>query len=327
MNCKRKEGSKVSYGRYRKWGLVLVLFLIAVPAWAQIDRGTIQGLVKDQSGAVVPDAKIQIIRVATNNTYDLTTNAEGLYIAPNLPAATYRVVIQKPGFLTVTVEPVEVRARVETRVDAVLKVGAPTEQVTVTAQAPLLDSAAANISTTMEDKLVQELPLIVAGTKRDITSFLNNLPGTTQTNTFVPSVNASPMQATEAFIDGAPASERIMKGTIAENGPLLEQVGEMSVVTNAFNAEYGGFGNWFTNVTIRSGTNQLHGSVFNHLGNDKLNARSFFQKQRTVYRQNEGGFTLGGPVVIPGVYNGRDKTFFFGSLGWFFSRVGRRQGV
>jgi hypothetical protein len=174
----------------------------------------------------------------------------------------------------------------------------------------------------MQEKLIGELPLIVSGTKRDITSFLNNLPGTTSSNTFVPSVNGSQFGQTEAFIDGAPASERIFKGTVSENGPMLEQVGEMSVVTSAFNAEYGGFGNWFANVTIKSGTNTLHGSVFNHLGNDALNARSFFAQKRTKYRQNEGGFTLGGPVVIPGVYSGRDKTFFFGSLGWFFSRVG-----
>jgi hypothetical protein len=72
----------------------------------------------------------------------------------------------------------------------------------------------------------------------------------------------------------------------------MEQVGEVSIVANAFNAEYGGFGNWFANVTIKSGTNEVHGSVFDHLGNDKLNARSFFQPKRTPYRQNEGGFTL-----------------------------------
>ena len=87
------------------------------------------------------------------------------------------------------------------------------------------------------------------------------------------------------------------------------------------------FGNWFANVTIRSGGNQLHGSVFDHLGNDKLNARSFFQPKRTPYRQNEGGFTLGGPIVIPKVYNGKDKTFFFGSLGVFYSRYGARRVV
>ncbi len=291
-------------------------------ASAQIDRGTIQGSVKDSSGAVVPGAKVQVVQLETNSAIDLSTNQEGLYLAPNLMAATYRVTIQKEGFATFVREPVIVRPRVEVRVDAVLQPGAISESVSVTADAPLLDTAAVNNSAALSDRLIEELPMIVVGTKRDITGFLNNLPGTTNTNTFVPAVNASPMGATEAFIDGAPASERIMRGAISENGPVLEQVGEVSIVTNAFNAEYGGFGNWFTNVTLKSGTNTLHGSVFDHLGNDKLNARSFFQPKRTSYRQNEGGFTLGGPVVIPGIYNGRDKTFFFGSLGVFFSRYG-----
>jgi len=306
---------------------VLLIGLVLVPAEAQIDRGTIIGVVTDQTGAIIPGAKVKIIQVDTNSTIELSTNNEGIYIAPNLPAATYRVTIDATGFGTFVRQPVEVRSRVEVRVDATLQPGAVTEAVNVSAEAPLLDTAAVNNSASMKSDLIQELPMIVVGTKRDITGFLNNLPGTTQTNTFVPSVNAAPTGATEAFIDGAPASERIMRGAISENGPVLEQVGEVNVVTNAFNAEYGGFGNWFTSVTIKSGTNVLHGSVFDHLGNDKLNARSFFQPRRTAYRQNEGGFTLGGPVVIPKLYNGKDKTFFFGSLGVFFSRYGASNNI
>jgi hypothetical protein len=291
-------------------------------AFAQIDRGTIQGSVKDASGAAVPGAKVQIIQIETNSTIDLSTNEEGLFLAPNLVATSYKVSIQKEGFSTFVREPVVIRAREQIRVDAVLQTGSVSESINVTAEAPLLDTAPVNNSSALSEELIKELPMIVVGTKRDITGFLNNLPGTTQTNTFIPSVNGAPMGATEAFIDGAPASERIMRGAISENGPALEQVGEVSVVTGAFNAEYGGFGSWFTNVTIKSGNNAVHGSIFDHLGNDKLNARSFFQPTRTPYRQNEGGFTFSGPVVIPGVYNGHDKTFFFGSLGVFFARNG-----
>jgi len=306
---------------------ISLFFALLVPAFGQIDRGTIQGEVKDQSGAVIPGATVKITQIATNSTIDLTTNSQGIYIAPNLPVATYRVTISATGFGTFVREPVELRSRTEIRVDATMQPGAVNEQVDVNAAAPLLDTAAVNNSSSMQSDLIQELPMIVVGTKRDITGFLNNMPGTTQTNTFIPSVNASPTGLTEAFIDGAPASERIQKGALAENGPALEQVGEVSVVTNAFNAEYGGFGNWFTTVTIKSGTNVLHGSVFDHLGNDKLNARSFFQPRRTPYRQNEGGFTLGGPVVIPHIYNGKDKTFFFASLGVFFSRYGASNSI
>src|SRR5260370_27568054 len=115
------------------------------------------------------------------------------------------------------------------------------------------------------------------------------------------------MGNTELFLDGAPASLVHMQGGVQENGPAVEQVGEFSIVTNAFNAEYGKTGTWLTNVTIRSGTNQIHGSVYDYFDNDALNARSFFQAIRTVTRQNEGGFTLGAPVYIPKIYNGRNK--------------------
>jgi hypothetical protein len=132
------------------------------PLIAQIDRGTIQGLVKDASGAVIPGAKVQIIQIATNSIYDLVTNGEGLYIAPNLPVATYKVVIQAPGFSTFSREPVEVRAHVQVRVDAVLQVGMPTQVTTVTAEAPLLDVSATSNSTGLQSEAVEKLPLIVS---------------------------------------------------------------------------------------------------------------------------------------------------------------------
>ncbi|MEP6960537.1 MAG: carboxypeptidase regulatory-like domain-containing protein, partial [Acidobacteriota bacterium] len=305
----------------------LPILIGATAAWGQIDRGTIQGVVVDPSGLGLPDTKVQVVAIGTNSTIELSTNGEGLYTAPNLPAGNYRMVFQKSGFSTLTREPVEVRPRQTIRVDATLQVGAVTESISVTDQAPLLDTATMNNAAGFRQDQIQNLPVIVIGTKRDVTGFLNYLPGTTNANTFTPSVNAAPVGKTETFLDGAPASQRILTGAFSENGPMMEQVGEVSIVANSFNAEYGGFGNWFANVTIRSGSNQFHGSVFDHLGNDKLNSRSFFQPRRTPYRQNEGGFTFGGPIVIPHVYNGKDKTFFFGSLGVFYSRYGASGNV
>jgi len=302
--------------------IALFLAVAACQLFGQIDRGTIEGVVKDQSGAVVPNARVQIIQTETNSALELSTNGEGLYNAPNLPVAIYRVVIGKTGFGTVVREPVDVRPRASVRVDVSLNPGTVSESITITADAPVLDTAAINNSVGFKDTFIQELPMIVVGTKRDITGFLNNMPGTNQPNTFIATVNGSVTQATEGFIDGVRAGERLQRGSLAENGPFLEQVGEVNVVTSAFNAEYGGFGNWFTNVIIKSGTNKYHGSVFDHLGNDKLNARLFTAQKRQPVRQNEGGFTFGGPLVIPGVYDGHDKTFFFGSLGLYFARLG-----
>jgi len=293
----------------------LLLIMTAGPLVAQIDRGTIQGVVKDQSGAVVPSASVDVVKIDTNTTIALKTNGDGLYIAPNIPLGTYRLVFQAPGFEKLIREPVEVRAESEVRVDATLTPGAVTETVNVTGAAPLLDVSTIKNNAGFQAQTVEELPLMVVGTKRDITGYITNLPGANGS-----AMNGSVATNTETFIDGAPATERLVNASVLEVGPYIEMVDELSVSANAFNAEYGGFGSFFTSVTIKSGTNSLHGSVFDHFGNSALNARSFFQPVVSPFKQNEGGFTIGGPVVIPKVYNGRNKTFFFGALGLFYSR-------
>ena len=287
-------------------------------ASAQIDRGTIQGRVTDQSGAIVPNAKVEAIQLGTGTATPVSTNGEGLYTIPNLPSGEYQVVISKPGFASAVGEGVSIRAGVQIRVDLVLQPAGVVEAVAVRASA--LDSAAISNSTALDEKLVKDLPVIVIGTKRDITAMLANLPGFTGGGTFTPRANGANVGETEVFVDGGRAAQQIQRGAFAEVGPAIEQVGEFSVVSNGFNAEYGGFGIWFSNVTIKSGTNRFSGSVFDHFGHDSLNAKSYFQQQKTSYKQHEGGFTLGGPIK-------RDKTFFFGSLGAFYSRVGQGAAV
>jgi hypothetical protein len=292
--------------------------LAVTPAFAQIDRGTIQGRVTDQSGAVVPDAKVEAIQLETGTVTPVSTNGEGLYTVPNLPLGTYQVVISKPGFSPVIGEGVNIRAGVQIRVDLVLQPAGVAETVSVRASG--LDSSAISNSTALNQKLVEDLPVIVVGTKRDITSLLQNLPGYTGGSTFSPRANGANVGETEVFVDGGRAAQLINRGAFAEVGPAIEQVGEFSVVSNGFNAEYGGFGIWFSNVSIKSGTNTFSGSVFDHFGHDVLNAKSYFQQEKTPYKQHEGGFTVGGPIK-------KDKTFFFASLGAFYSRVGQGAAV
>src|SRR5437867_10944848 len=130
-------------GRWNSRGaaLFLVLFASVLAVSAQIDRGTIQGVVRDQTGAVIPGAKIQIIRIDTNSTLDLATNEEGLYTAPNLPVGDYRIVVEQAGFAITKREPLAVRTGVQIRVDLTLRTGGITETVSVTDEAPLLDQA------------------------------------------------------------------------------------------------------------------------------------------------------------------------------------------
>jgi hypothetical protein len=299
------------------------LITTARPAYGQIDRGTIEGQVTDSTGAIIPGASVQVTNVNTNSSIALEANSQGLYTAANLPAGTYRVVVSKQGFKTTTSEAAELQASITLRVDVILQPGQVTETVTVTGEAPILDVGTTNNSIGMQDDLIEEMPVIVSGTQRALGDYLQELPGYVGGSGFTPEASGSPEGDTETYIDGGPASEwGIARGGIEEVSPEIEQVGEVSVVSNAFNAEYGGFGNWFMNVVLKSGTNELHGSFYDHLGNSALDAKSYFSTGVTPYRQNEGGFTIGGPVVIPKIYNGRNKTFFFASLGLFYSRVG-----
>jgi hypothetical protein len=297
----------------------VVMLALASETSGQTDRGTIQGLVTDASGAVVPGARVEVIHVETNSTIAISTNNQGLYTAPNLPRGAYRVVVTRDGFAPAATDGVDLRAGVQIRVDVTLQPGGIQEQVVVSA--PNVDVSAISNSATLSEKLINELPVIVTGTKRDITSLLQNLPGFTGGGTFVPRANGANVGDTEVFIDGGRSSQFIQRGALTEVGPAIEQVGEFSVVSNGFNAEYGGVGIWFSNVTIKSGTNRFSGNVFDHFGADELNAKSYFQAAKSDYKQHEGGFTFGGPVMLPN-YDGRNRTFFFGSLGLFFSRSG-----
>ena len=231
------------------------------------------------------------------------------------------------------------RAQSTLRVDFTVQVGAASETVNVSSEAPLLDVSATSVPNNLTAQFIDDLPLINFAEKRNITDNLRFLPGNTSSNGSLTSnepaeswsgrVNSALQGATEVFIDGAPSSEwGTRRGAILENGPTVEAVAEYTVVANAFNAEYGGFGSWYTTITMKSGTNAIHGQVNDYFGNDALDARNFFQgpvKQKL--RANEGGFQFGGPVYIPKVYNGRNKTFLFFSQGLYYSRQGGAGGL
>src|SRR5438046_4220010 len=138
-----------------------------------------RGIVKDQTSDVLPRVKIQISRIDTNSTLDLATNEEGLYTAPNLPVGDYRIVVEQAGFAITKREPIEVRTGVQIRVDVTLQTGGVTETVSVTDEAPLLDTATMNNAAGFKEDLIQQLPVILVGSKRDVTGFMHNLPETT----------------------------------------------------------------------------------------------------------------------------------------------------
>jgi hypothetical protein len=302
----------------------LLLFLGAtnsVLLMGQSDRATIEGLVTDSSGAAVPDARVNIVKVDTNETTESKTNDTGRYFAPNLTIGVYRVSVNKPGFNSPVQEGVHLLAQSDVRLDFTMTVGNVNQQIEVQSVAPLVDASTATITSTLTNEQVEDLPVINIGAKRNIGQWLQFLPGVDNSTTWGARVNGANGGNSEVFLDGAPASQGNVRGGFQETGPDVATVGEFSIVTNSFNAEYGRTGSWLMNVVIKSGTNQLHGSAYDYFDNDDLNARSFFQAQRSKVRQNDGGGTIGGPVYIPKVYDGRNRTFFFFGQELFFYRT------
>ena len=303
----RKKGPS-EYGRR---AFALGIYLLARSLSAQTDRGTILGTVADISGLMVPDVSIELVRLETKDVLELRTNRFGRYVGPNLPIGTYQVIVQAPGFQKAKQEPVRLEAQGNLHINFVLKPGNVQQTVIVKAEAPLVDASTPAITTTLSAQQVNDLPVINIGAKRNIGQWLQFVPGVNRTSTWGARVNGANGGNSEVFLDGAPASQGNVRGSIQETGPDVATISEFSVVTNSFNAEYGRTGAWFINLVIKSGTNRLHGSIYDHFANDALNARSFFQSQRSRIRQNDSGFTIGGPVYIPELYQGKNRTFFF----------------
>jgi hypothetical protein len=228
------------------------VFLASLGIVQAQDRGAIIGTVTDALGGVVPGAKVQIVQSATNTTWSVSTNEVGRYNAPSLPLGEYRVTIQKDGFSTATSGLVEIRSQTNARVDIVLQVGSTSQQLEVNAQADLLDTVGTTTSHSITTKYISELPLISFGQKANIADFLKYLPGTESSTASAPVVNGSQPNTNEVFVDGAPASQGLNRGSLQENGAAVSHYGEFNVVSNSFSAEYGRTGAFFYNLTVKS---------------------------------------------------------------------------
>ena len=289
---------------------------------AQADRGTIEGMITDQTGSPVAGVKVRIVRTQTQDAVDLTTNDAGRYFAPNLPVGTYRALAEKQGFRTFRVEGIEIQSQARVRADIALTLGSVTENVEVTAEASLLDASTPTISTSLPTKFIDQFPMITNGNQRYIQNLVNLLPGVTRQSIQYVRMNGSGIGNTQVYMDGLPGGIAGWTGSIGESSPAVESVGEFSVVSNSFNAEYGRTGTWFTNLVFRSGTNEVHGKLFDFFSHSNLNARSFFQGSVPITHQNEAGAVIGAPVYIPKVYNGRNRTFFFFGQQLFYKLAG-----
>jgi hypothetical protein len=284
---------------------------------------SLAGTVTDPSGAVIPGATVIVKNMATSATSEAVTNAEGQFTIPALNAGTYSVTVSLSGFKTVTVNDVTVNAGVPAGVKVTMQVGGIEEQVVVTGGSEVVATQSSTVSTTMTSKQIAALPL----TSRNAMDFVVNLPGVNTPGTARNStVNGLPQGAINITLDGISIQDNYLKtsdGFFARVQPRLDAIEEVTVTSAANGADSGGQGAVNVRFVTKSGTNAFKGSTFFTLRHDALNANSFFNNRnltpdprtgkapKAELRQYQPGFNAGGPIVIPGVWDGHDKAFFF----------------
>jgi hypothetical protein len=302
------------------------LFLFALAAYPQSDQGTITGTVSDSTGAVVANAPIQVKNASTGAVYNGGSSATGNFVM-ELPTGTYEMTVTVPGFKKYVHSNLVLPVAQTLRIDVLLEVGAATDTVTVTAEATLLQTESGEVSQNVSANTLNDLPVLQIGGSsatglRNPYAVINLMPGSSNlaADSYV-RINGTPSNTQSFKIEGQDAYSGIYTSQ-SWTQPSVDAVQEISVQTSNFAAEYGQAGGGVFSVTMRSGTNQYHGSAYEYWGNNILNAGIPFtvsssnpnSLSRPVIRRNDFGFTLGGPVRIPKLYNGKNKTFFFFSF-------------
>src|SRR6266852_806350 len=289
------------------------LFVLSLAASAFAQTGQITGLVSDPAGAAVAGAKVTITNEETRIARDTVTNEQGYYTFPLLNPGSYELGVQKPGFKGVTRPGITLDVAQVARVDVGLELGEVKDSVTVIAEAPVLTSENATIGQVIANKKILDLPL----NGRDFTQLATLVPGAISRGTNASleapaiSVNGSRNSKTVFMVDGGSVTSQYFD--VASVVPSVDAIQEFTVQSNAFAAE-NGQGTAIISASLKSGTNQVHGSAFEFLRNQVLDARNFFNTTgvRPPVKQNQFGFTLGGPVTLPKLYSGKDRTFLFG---------------
>ena len=293
------------------------LLVTAAHVAAQVDTGSISGLVTDKTGAVVTTAQVVVAQEATGTRREILTNDSGFFSAVALRPGRYTVLVTKEGFRPVRSTIIEVRVQDRIEQNFELEVGATSSEITVAASAPLLESDTSSLGQVIEEKTINELPLNGRNFIQLATLGAGTLPSTrtAERDNFV-SNGARPIQ-NSYLLDGIENKNRIIgfdKSSAQIIQPIIDSIQEFKVQTSTFSAEFGQAAGGVVNVTMKSGTNALHGSLFEFLRNSKLDATPFFQPAgggKPQFIQNQFGATAGGRII-------RDRTFFFGS--WQTSR-------
>jgi Carboxypeptidase regulatory-like domain len=309
---------------HRRCGLWAFLFLCSLGLHAQVtSTAPLSGTVADASGSVVPGAAVTVTRVENGTTYQALTGANGAFNVPSLPTGTYSVTAVAKGFKQATITDIQMDVGVPASVQIRLEVGAQTETVTVEASAAVLQTQTASVNTSITGRQIVELPL-VSREALDLTLTLPGVstPGRPRTST----VNGLSKGAINITMDGVNVQDNNGKSTdgfYTYVRPRLDAVEEVTVSTGASGAEGTGEGAVQIKFVTRTGSNDLHGSLYEYHRNPALNANYWFNNRdlapnpstgkapNTRVLLNQYGGRAGGPVYIPKVFNGRNKAFFF----------------
>jgi hypothetical protein len=320
-----------------RFGLVVLFLLLISTAFAQTDRGTITGTISDPSGAIVPNASIEARNIETAQVYRGTSTGTGNYTLVQLPTGTYDLSVNVQGFKKYLRKGLALATAQVLRADIDLAVGSSAEEVTVTTEATLLKTESGEVAQNVTVGQLNNLPILGVGETSASAAGVRNpwalsllVPGTQfAVGGFfggTPNIVVNGAQANTASyrVEGMDAGNN---GTLAvftmEVQPSAEAIQEVAVQTSNFAAEFGSVGGGLFNATMKSGTNQYHGTLYDYNVNEDYNSRQPYTGLLNKARRNDYGGSFGGPVRIPKIYNGANKTFFF----WNFEQYRESQVV
>ena len=291
-----------------------------LPLWGQEVRATISGQVTDPSGAPIPGAKVVVTSLERKVPYDAITNEAGRYLTQFLPPGAYSMSVEKEGFKKASRAEISLQAVDRLAIDFRLELGSVSDSVTVTSEISLLQTESASRSGTIEQKLINDIP--VSG--RNAFQFQYSLPGVIKASNYWGSyelyafgninavaINGGRVGENEILVDGIASTRGSRSATFA---PSLNSLQEVNILTNSYDATYGRFGGGVTSFTLKTGTNRLHGELYEYLKNDNIQANGYSRNsiglKQPEFKNNTFGFTVDGPVYIPKLFDGRNKLFF-----------------
>ncbi len=310
--------------------LVAAALALALSAYPQGFTGAVTGTLTDTTGAVLPEAKVTLINARTEERRTQAANAEGGYVFPAVPPGTYRLEAEHSGFKKFVRKDIAVEVGQQVVIDIGLAIGQVVESVEVVATTPLLQPTTSSLGQVVDSRKILELPLV----GRNTLGLIGLTAGAQPVGQFgsIPargnayqqgffSTTGSQVLTDETLIDGAPANAAVFNAPAYV--PVVDDVQEFKVQTSNVSAEFGRTGGGVVNIVTRSGGNHVHGSLYEFFRNDHLDANSWFNNragQKKPHNSfNQFGGSAGGPIIVPGVYDGRNRSF------WFFNYEGLRE--